>query len=371
MNLPKELSLAEIAALIGGKTEGDAQVKVKSVALSPLTAKEGDIALFFDPKYIAEITKCKASAVLIPDSVKTDIPAITVKRPLLALQKMLAAIAPKRYMPEVGIHPSAIVDATCELGKDVAIGANVVIGPKTKIGDRTKIMANVTIGGEVEIGLDCLFHPGCMIADYIKIGNRVIMQQGASIGADGFSYVTERPSNMELRIAGIKELSDEPNPLLKISNIGTVIIEDDVEVGSNATIDRATMGATIIGKGTKIDNLVMIAHNVRVGREALIVSQTGIAGSSVIGDRAVLAGQVGIKDHINVGKDAILEGKAAVMKDIADQEVMCGVPAQPARDFFNQVAHVRKLPKMLTDFRALQKKVDSLEKALNEKQLVR
>jgi UDP-3-O-[3-hydroxymyristoyl] glucosamine N-acyltransferase len=188
------------------------------------------------------------------------------------------------------------------------------------------------------------------------------MQQGASIGSDGFGYVTQNMSNLEKRMAGRTDLSDEPNMPLKIPQIGTVIVEDDVEIGSYTTIDRATMGATTIGKGTKIDNLVMIAHNVRLGKEVLIVSQTGVAGSVVVGDRVVIAGHVGIKDHLNIGKDAIVEGKAGVMKDVGEQEVVVGSPALPAREFMSQYAVFRKGPQMYDELRALKKRVEELEK---------
>lgn len=355
------MSLAEIAQLIGGKVEGDGSIKVSEFATAPTTAKAGQIAIIFDAKLVKHIAACQASAVVVPDGIKTDLPKIVVKRPLLAMQKILAALQPKRYLPEAGVHPTAVVAADAELAEGVAVGPLVVIGPQTKIGRGTKIMAGTIIGGKAVIGENCLFHPGCLIADYVQIGNRVIMQQGASIGSDGYSYVTERPSNLERRVAGIKELDTEPNPHLKIANIGTVIIEDDVEVGSNATIDRATIGATIIGKGTKIDNLVMIAHNCRVGKEVLMVAQTGVAGSCNIGDRAILAGQSGIKDHINIGADVVLEAKTGVMKDIEAGQVYCGTPAFPMREFFEQVAHLRKAPQVFSEVRALQKKVAELE----------
>jgi UDP-3-O-[3-hydroxymyristoyl] glucosamine N-acyltransferase len=283
----------------------------------------------------------------------------------------LQAIAPKRYFPDKGVHPSAIVDPSAELGADVAIGPNVVIGPKAKIGARTKIMANTVIGGEVTVGDDCLLYPGCLVADYTKIGNKCVLQQGASIGADGFGFVTERPSNMELRLtgAGKEKMSDDPNPHLKIPQIGTVVIEDEVEIGSNSTIDRATMGATIVGKGTKIDNLVMIAHNVRIGREVLIVSGSGVAGSCVIEDRAILAGHVAVSDHVKIGKDGIAEGCSGVMHDIPAGEAHCGIPNQPHATYWRQEVNRRNLPGFIKDLKAMQKRIEQLEKQLLERQL--
>lgn len=373
MKLPKEFTLVEIATLIGGKVEAAspdaALTKIGAVAINPLKAGPGDLALFFDTKLVKHIGETKASAVLVEDGTKSALPAVVVPRALVALRKMLSFAQPKRFVPAPGIHETAVIDSSAKLGSDIAVGPNVVIGPNTVIGDRTKIMANTVIGGEVKIGADCLFHPGCLIADYVQIGNRVIFQQGASVGSDGFSYVTERPSNMELRMAGINKLNKDANPPLKIPNIGTVIIEDDVEIGSNTTIDRATMGATIIGQATKIDNLVMIAHNVKIGRECLIVSGSAIAGSCTLGDRVVVAGQAGFKDHLKIGDDVIVQGQAGIMTDLADAEVACGTPAIRARDFMVQVAHWRKQPKLASEVKALQKRLTELEKLLLEKNM--
>lgn len=367
MKLPSEMSLAQIAQMIGGQVQGPADLKVSSFAQSPLSATTGDIALVTDRKLLKRLGELKASALIVPEGTVCDLPVIFVKRPMLAIQKILSALKPKRFIPS-GIHPSAVIDPSAEIGEKVSIGPFVAIGPHTKVGARTVIMAGTVVGGAVEIGDDCLFHPGCLIADYVKIGNRVILQQGASLGADGFGYVTERPSNMELRQEGIKELSDEPNPLLKIPQIGTVILEDDVEIGSNSTIDRATVGATVIGAGTKIDNLVMIAHNCRLGRETIIVAQAGIAGSCTIGERVIIAGHAGIKDHIKIGKDAIIEGQAGVLRDVGEGEVVVGAPAMPMREFFTRLALWKKLPKFNDDIKSLQKKVAQLEEELLQKQ---
>ncbi len=370
MKLPKELSLHEIAALCGGRVARGGDTRVKAVAVDPMSAGEGELALVFDPKLARRISECRAEAVVVPPDVKTDLPSVVVERPLLALARMLKAVSPRRFLPEPGVHPAAVVDPTCELGADVAIGPMVVIGPHTKIGRGTTIMAGCIIGGAVTIGEDCHLHPGCLVADYVQIGDRVILQQGASLGSDGFGYVTERPSNMERRLAGIAELSREPNPLVKIPQIGTVVLEDDVEIGSNATIARATMGATTIGKGSKIDNLVMVAHNARVGREVIVVSLSGIAGSCVLGDRSIIAGHVGIKDHLKVGADSIVEGMAGVMRDVPEGEVVTGIPAVNAREHFTNLAHVRKLPRLADELKALKKKVAELEALVQQRPLV-
>lgn len=366
MKLPKEVSIQEIAMLIGGNVQGPNDVKVSAVSLSPLKAQEGEVAFLFDSKLLNRLSECKASIVIIPTGTKCSTPCIHVDRPLLAIQKILTFFQPKRHFPEAGVHPTAVVDPSAELGKDVAIGPYVVIGPKAKIGDKTKIMAHSYIGGWVEIGDNCLLYPGCLVADYVKIGNRVILQQGAVLGSDGFAYVTANVSNMERRMSGNFDLVDESNPHLKIPQIGNVIVEDDVEIGSCATIDRATMGATVIGRGTKIDNLVMVAHNVRIGQEALVVSQVAIAGSCQLGDRVIVAGQAGLKDHIEVGKDAIIEGQAGVMRDVPAGGIVVGAPAIPHRDFMTQAVLLRKLPAIHNDLKLLKKQVQELELSLSQ-----
>lgn len=370
MKLPKEFTLAEIAALVGGVVDGPHDTRVSSVALSPLSAGQGDLALVFDGKFLKRIGEVKATAVVVPAGVEAPLPSIKVARPLLALRSMLAAVAPGRFYPEPGIHPTASVHSTASIGEGAAVGANAVVGPHTTVGRGTVIGANCVLGGRVSVGEDCILNAGSLVADYVQIGNRVILQQGANVGCDGFGYVTERPSNMELRLSGVSELSDEPNPHLKIPQIGNVIIEDDVEIGANTTIARATMGSTVIGAGSKLDNLVMIAHNVRLGREVLIVAQTAVAGSTVVGDRAVLSGHVAVSDHLKIGKDAIIEGKAGVMRDIPERDVQVGIPAVPRREHMEQLVHVKRLPKMADEIRDLKKRIAQLETMLGAKELV-
>jgi UDP-3-O-[3-hydroxymyristoyl] glucosamine N-acyltransferase len=370
MKLPMEMTLAQVAAVIGGRVQGPADLKVSSVAPSPMQASSNDLAFIFEKELLKRIDECKAAAIIVPEGTESDRPLILVERPTLAIQRMLSAAPSQRHYPPKGVHPTAIVDPSVELGAEVAIGPYVVIGPRTKIGAHTRIMASCVIGGDVVIGENCLLHPACLVADAVIIGNRVTLQQGANLGSDGFGYVTERPSNMELKIAGKTEgFSDSPNPLLKIPQLGTVVIEDDCEIGSCCTIDRGTLGATFIGAGSKIDNLVMVAHNCHIGREVIVVGQAAIGGSTKIGDRAVVAGNAGIKDHTTIGKDAIVSAMAGVMKDIPAHDVQVGVPAIPMREFFTQVAHIKRLPKMTSDMRALQKRVTELEKLLLEKSL--
>lgn len=371
MKLPKEVSIHEIAMLIGGKVQSDQDVKVDRVCFSPLEAQPGEVVFLFGSKVLDKLDQINASIKIIPTGTKCSTPCIYVDRPLLAVQKVLTFFQPKRYFPETGVHPTAVIDPSAELGADVAIGPYVVIGPKTKIGSKTKIMASTVIGGQVEIGDNCLIYPGCLIADHIKIRNRVILQQGAVLGSDGFAYVTQKESNLERRMRGNWDLVDESNPHLKIPQIGTVILEDDVEVGSCTTIDRATMGATTIGRGSKIDNQVMIAHNCKIGEEVLVVAQVAIAGSCTVEDRAVIAGQAGVVDHLTVGKDAVVQGQAGVMRDVEPHDVVSGAPAQYVRDHMMQLAMMRRLPKMHDEIKKMRKQIDQLQEDLKKAELVR
>ncbi|MBI5176260.1 MAG: UDP-3-O-(3-hydroxymyristoyl)glucosamine N-acyltransferase [Candidatus Melainabacteria bacterium] len=372
MRLPQEMSLAQIAQMLGGTVHGDGQIKVSTVSPSPVHAGEDDLAFVFDKQLVKKLPQCKAKAVLAPTGTEKDYPErtfILVDRPNLAIQRILTALKPKRYTPPAGIHSTAIIDPSTEIGEGVAIGPYVVIGPKCKIGARTIIMSHTVIGGEVTVGEDCHFYPACLIADYVKIGNRVILQQGAALGADGFGYVTERESNLEKNQSGRKDFSQESNPLLKIPQIGNVVLEDDVEVGSYATIDRATMGSTIIGSGSKIDNLVMIAHNNRIGKDVMIIANAAVGGSCSVGDRSVLGGSANLSDHITMAPDAVLAGASGAMRDIGTGEIHAGTPALPGREFFGQIAAVRRMPKVLDDLKDLKKRIALLEQQILEKQV--
>ncbi len=372
MKLPVPMTMAQIAGFIGGKPHGAGDTSITGIAVDPLAAAEGDIALVVDKQLIAHLDNIKASVVITPvgtEKTHPDRNMILVERPKLAIQKICTALQPRKFHPEKGIHPTAVVDETAEIDPSAAIGPLVVVGPHSKIGAGTVVMANTVIGGKVKIGEKCLIHPGCMIADYVEIRNRVTLQQGASIGSDGFGYTTEKPANAELMVQGVKELPDVRNPLLKIPQVGIVILEDDVEIGSNSTIDRATIGATVIGAGTKIDNLVLVAHNCKIGTDAIVVGHTAIGGSCTLGDRAILAGGVLMKDHVKVGKDSIIEGGAAAIRDVPTQEIHVGIPAIPAREHFKSLAHVKRLPKLNDEVKELKRRLVQLEKQLLEKQL--
>ena len=279
------------------------------------------------------------------------ISTIEVERPRLAMMKLLHLFCiPPDATP--GIHPSAVVHPDAKIGENVSIGANVYISRDVVIGNNTKILPNCYIGKGVTIGENCLFYANCNIGDFAKIGNRVILNFGVSIGADGFSFVTESPNNIEQAKAEgeIKE-GNEAQKIYKIPSIGSVTIEDDVEIGANTAVDRGTIENTVVGEQTKIDNLVQVGHNCKIGKGCMIVSQVGIAGSCHIGDRVVIAGQAGLADHLNIGKDSIIMAKAGVTKSFPEKSIIIGQPAMPRKDFVHQLNMAKKAEALVKKFK--------------------
>jgi len=283
----------------------------------------------------AVIIDCRGTLQCAP----TDKTLLLVDNPRLAFAKAIALFAPKHRLS--GIDNTAVISPSAKIGKNAAIGPNVVISDSVKIGDDAKIYAGCYIGDGSSIGNGLILYPNVTILDKIIIGNNVIIHSGAVIGADGFGYVKD----------GSKHI--------KIPQIGTVIIEDDVEIGANTCIDRATTTATKIGRGTKIDNLIHLAHNVEIGQDCIIVAMTGIAGSSKVGDRTVLAAKVGVSHHVKIGSDTFVLGKAGVTKDIPSGAVVSGFPARPHRTELKYQSYLSLLPKTIE---ALKKRIEKLEK---------
>ena len=357
-NYAKEYTLEEINCIIGGIiNQLDNNIIIKRIS-SPNLADENTLAIAINEKELENLSKTRAKAAIVPLGVGLEnISTIEAERPRLALMKLLHLF----YIPpdsSPGIHPSSVIDPDAKIGKDVCIGPNVVISRGTIIGDNTKILANTYIGKFANIGNNCLFHPGVCIGDFVQIGNHVILHHGVSIGADGFSFVTEDPGNIEIARQEGKVEGDFSNQKIhKIPSVGSVTVCDDVEIGANSCIDRGNIENTFIGKGTKIDNLVQIGHNCKIGENCLIVSQVGISGSVNIGDRVVLAGQVGIADHISIGNDSIAMAKAGITKSFPSKSIVGGTPAAPRKEFVKSI-------KATKDIDALKKKVNLLEKGL-------
>lgn len=361
-------SLGQLAQITGGELHGDPALQLSGVNPDPLKAKAGELCFVFNNKFIKLLNEgeLKASAYLVPSdsNITIEAPRVAVKRPKLIIKQLLEVFAPKRFSFAVGIHPSAVIDESATLGKNVRIGPFVFIGPKSVIGDNTEIQSGVHIGQGVSIGSSCTIKPRVVIEDSTKVGNRVIIHPGTVVGADGFSYVTEEQSNLEKIQAGAKpeELEIKKQPQLKVPSAGWVEIGDDVEIGANTCIDRGTIGPTIIGNGTKIDNQVQVAHNCKIGEDCLMIGQAGLAGSVTLGDRVVIAGHSGCKDNIEIGHDTVIVAASHAHKDSAPFQILGGDPAIPAREYIQKEKSLRRA---LREVPKLREEVDALKKKVN------
>jgi len=335
-----EVTLGEIADFVGGKFSGAREKRVTGVA--PLAdATESHISFLANPKYAPQLESTHAAAVLVGNDMPATSRHITVANPYFAMARVVSRWFAERPVPS-GVSPLASIAKTAKLGADVAVGAFSVIGDGVVLGDGVKIYSNVTIEPESTIGDGTIVYPLVSIYFRSRVGKRCIVHSGAVIGSDGYGFATEGGRHH------------------KIPQIGIVRIEDDVEIGAGTTIDRAALGETVIGEGTKIDNLVQIGHNVRVGKHCLLVSQAGIAGSTELGDFVVMAGQTGASGHIRIGSGAQIAAKSAVFDDVADNTKVRGIPAVPWRDFARREIWMSRIVE-------LAKRVDELEKKLSER----
>lgn len=354
--IPK--TLKEIRDVIGGEVQKEQDTKdqlvIDSLAVSPQTSCEDDLLIIFDQKYLKDLTSIKAKAMILPSLVKDkitsfSIPIIWVERPRLVLKKLLELFS-NRPLVLPGIHKTAVIEPSSKISKSAFIGANVYIGSNVVIGD------------------NCILYVNCTILDNVTIGKNVIVHSGAVIGADGYSYVTEEESNLEKAKKGNFNFNLGRQIQHKILSIGGVVIEDDVEIGANSCVDAGTIRPTVIGSGTKIDNLVQIAHNCKIGKDCLIVGQVGFAGSVNVGDRVVAGGQSGFADNINIGDDVIFVARAAVHGNIPSNSVYMGMPAVPYQDYFKNEKIMRRLPrkqeKLEEQIKILENKVKELEEKL-------
>ncbi|NIM03055.1 UDP-3-O-(3-hydroxymyristoyl)glucosamine N-acyltransferase [bacterium] len=332
------MSLKEIAELVGGELVGDGNIMIKGVG-SLTEARKGEITFLASSRYKNQVLKTRASAIIIGEGVELPgVPLIRTKNPYLAFARVMEALVPPQKLP-AGIDKTSILGKGVKLGKDVAIGAYAVIGNDVVIGDGTVIFAGTYIGDKAVIGKDGLIYPNVTVREEVIIGDNVIIHPGAVVGADGFGYATEKGKHH------------------KIPQMGTVEIENGVEIGANVTIDRATLGKTIIGQGTKIDNLVQIGHNVKIGKNCLIVSQVGISGSTVIGDNVVLAGQAGLVGHITVGDNAIVGAQAGVTKSVPANTTVSGYPAREHKIAQKIDAQLIRLPKLYEQIKELKQNI--------------
>ena len=359
----KTYTIEEITGVVDGLLSKVEEVKISKIA-PPLLSDENTLALALGEEEIENLAQTKAKAALVPLGVNIEgLTTIEVERPRLAMMKLLHMFY-QEPQTQPGVHPSAVVDSTAKLGVNVSIGPNVVISKNVEIGDNTKIMANSYIGGGAKIGKDCFFHANVNIGDRVQIGNMVILHHGVCLGADGFSFVTENPDNIEqARKEGAITEENINHKIFKIPSIGSVKIGDNVEIGANTTIDRGTIEDTTIGEDTKIDDQVMIGHNCKIGKGCMIISQVGIAGSCVIGDRVVIAGQAGLADHISIGNDSIVAAKSGVTKSFPEKSIIVGGPAVPRKDFIRQLKAMKDAAELVKKF----KQYEPLLKAFEEK----
>lgn len=341
-------TLKEIAALVGGELEGDSSVSITGVA-GLKEASPGDISFLSNARYAALLKTSSASAVLVPrDLPSCGKPVIRVEDPSLAFAKIASLILQAEVHHPKGIHKTAVIDPTAKIGKKVAIGPYAVIEANVSIGDRTIIYAGCFVGHDTQIGEDCLFYANVSIRERVTIGNRVFIQSGSVIGSEGFGYA---------KVDGAYKL---------IPQAGSVLIEDDVELGANVTVDRARFDKTVIGRGTKIDNLVQIAHNVVIGENSIIVAQAGISGSTHIGNNVTIAGQAGIVGHVEVGDGAVLTAQSGIMNNVAPGTMMTGYPAKPHAEALKVWAVTGRLPELQKTIQELKKKITALEEQLKK-----
>ena len=332
----------ELATQLNGKIEGDSSILLSSVAQLE-SAASGDVVYVDSVKHLDAAAKSAAGLFIVSE--ETLVPGKTclvVDNPKLAFARAVALLLPERPVA-VGVHPSAVVDPSAQLGAGVAIGANAVIGAGVSIGVGTHIGAGCVVGPDCEIGEGCVLFPRATLYPGVKLGAHVRVHSGAVIGSDGFGYIPTEDG------------------WEKFPQRGTVVIEDDVEIGANSTIDRATLGETRIGRGVKIDNLVHVAHNVTIGEHSVLAAMVGIAGSSTLGKRVVAGGQAGVADHCKIGDGAVLTGQTAVQegKSIAAGETVFGNPARPLRQFREYFPFLARLPELAKRIQALEEKKGS------------
>lgn len=335
--------VSELAALVHGPVVGDGELAIQRVA-SLDSAADGDIAYVADAKFFGAARESKASCVIVPDSSELDLPCqIKVKNPKLAFALIAEVLHPaKKREPE--IHASAVIAESADIALQVFIGAFVCVGENSKIGSGTQIRAGAKIGDNVTVGADCVIHPNVFLENGVTIGDRVILHAGVVIGADGFGYVR---GDMGYH---------------KFPQIGTVLIEDDVELGANTTVDRGALGRTRIGKGTKLDNMVHVGHNCDIGARVVIAAQTGISGSVTIEDDCVIGGQVGFGDHIRVQSGAVIGSKAGILPGkIVRPGVWWGIPIQPLEEYKRLNAHLSRLPHIRDEIKELRERLEKLE----------
>jgi UDP-3-O-[3-hydroxymyristoyl] glucosamine N-acyltransferase len=339
-----ERTLGELARLVGGELQGDSELRVSGVA-GLEEAQINQLSFVVGPKYLPLARASEAGALIVPPKLR-DInkPLIITDNPYLAFAKILSLFTPKPR-PPLGVSSKAHIGAEVKLGDSVSIQPNVYVGDSTVLGDRVSLHGGVYIGSEVCIGHDTILYPNVTILDRCIIGDRVTIHSGTVVGSDGFGF------------------AQDGNSYFKIPQVGIVQIDDDVEIGANCTIDRATMGKTWIQRGVKIDNLVQIAHNVVVGEDGIIVAQVGISGSTKVGKNVILAGQVGVTGHLEIGDNVRVGAQSGIAKSIPPGQTVSGSPAISHRDWLKNCQILSRLPELRKKILNLEKRLAAIEEA--------
>ncbi|HRZ38108.1 MAG TPA: UDP-3-O-(3-hydroxymyristoyl)glucosamine N-acyltransferase [Candidatus Paceibacterota bacterium] len=339
-------TVAEIAHHLGGQVVGDGSIPLGGFAPAD-TARPGDLTFAENEAYFARAERSAASAILVAGEWASATKVlIRVPNARIAFAKVLPLFHPEPVFAP-GIHATALVAPTAEVDGSAHVGPYCVVGEGARIGARTVLEAMVHVGTEVHIGEDARFYPRVTVYPSSRIGNRVVVHAGAVIGSDGYGYVTD---------GGVHR---------KIPQVGNVVINDDVEIGANVTIDRGALGSTVIGKGTKIDNLVQIGHNVVVGEHCLVVAQVGIAGSTRLGSYVTLAGQAGLAGHLKIGNQVLVAAQSGVMHDIPDKGRWMGSPARPDWQMKRQLIALDRLPDLLKRIADLERRLETIGRTLN------
>lgn len=337
------MKLSELAARLECTVEGDGDIDIKRVAAIE-DAGPGELTFFANSKYADALKRTLASAVIAAPAV-SGIPCAVLRtpEPYVTFARALGLFA-NLWRPPAGIHRLALVEPGGVVAADASIGPFVVVSEGARIGARTILYPHVSVGRGAEIGADCVIHAHVSIRERVTLGDRVVLQNGVVIGADGYGFARRRDGTHE-----------------KIPQVGGVVIEDDVEIGANTTVDRPAVGETRIGAGSKIDNLVQIAHGVQVGRNVLLAAQVGVAGSSVIEDQVTLAGQVGVAGHLTIGKGTIATAQTGIPNSVDPGSFISGYPAIPNRDWLKSSAVFRKLPELRRLLADLERRIAELE----------
>ncbi len=338
------LTLKELAGLLKCGFRGQGQTPINGIA-NLENAQSGDLTFYADKKLRSLLERTEASAVIVsPDTVFDRLPVLISEDPFLSFIHAVSHFF-SPYRPQPGIHPASHVSSSARIGKNVSIGAFSCIGRHAEIGGNAVLFPLVCVYPEVRIGRNTVIHSQVSLRAGVRIGNNVIIHSGAVIGSDGFGYHQTKEGQH-----------------IKIPQTGTVIIEDDVEIGANACIDRAVFDATVIRKGSKIDNLVQVAHNVEIGPDTILASQTGIAGSTHLGEKVITGGQVGIADHLSIGNRVIAAAKTGITKSLPDDAFVSGSPHLDIKEWRKAWASIPRLHDLLKEVRKLKKRVAELEK---------